>query len=140
MVEISLNKIRKSYGFDSLFEELNFDIKSGEKIAIVGENGTGKSTMLKMIAGIETIDSGVISYRKNCKVCFLSQNIRKISLASIDEDTPSCEKVAFIDTSCLRLKYDLLIDECSDHVPTASNSSSSQTRFTLNHLNTLLWS
>lgn len=73
MIEISVNKIKKSFGYSNLFENISFDIKSNEKIALIGDNGTGKTTILKMIMGLESIDSGSISIRKGIKIGYLTQ-------------------------------------------------------------------
>ena len=75
MIDISLSKISKNYGFDQIFENISCDINNGEKIAIVGENGCGKTTLLNIIAGYENINSGNVSLRKNIKIGYLKQNI-----------------------------------------------------------------
>ncbi len=73
MIEVSLNKIRKNYGFKNVLNELSFEAKTGERIALIGENGCGKTTILKIIAGIETIDDGQVSIRKDANIGFLTQ-------------------------------------------------------------------
>ena len=73
MIDISLCKINKNYGFDNLFYNLTIDIKHGEHVAIIGDNGSGKSTLLNIIAGIDYIDSGIISIRNNVNIGYLKQ-------------------------------------------------------------------
>ena len=73
MIEISLNKINKSYGFNRVLNNLSFDIKTNERIALIGSNGCGKTTTLKIIMGIESCDSGNISIRKESKIGYLTQ-------------------------------------------------------------------
>lgn len=73
MIEISLNKINKSYGFNRVLNNLSFDIKTNERIALIGSNGCGKTTTLKIIMGIESYDSGNISIRKESKIGYLTQ-------------------------------------------------------------------
>lgn len=73
MIEISLNKINKNYGFNNVIKDLSFDIKSNERVALVGSNGCGKTTTLKIINGLETYDSGTLSIRKESKIGYLSQ-------------------------------------------------------------------
>ncbi len=73
MIEIGLNKIVKSYGFNTILNNISFDIKTGERIALIGSNGSGKSTILKIIAGLENIKSGTVSIRKESKVGILNQ-------------------------------------------------------------------
>ena len=72
MIEISLNKINKSYGFNPILKDFSFEIKSGERIALIGPNGCGKTTTLRIIMG-EDIDSGSINIRKGAKIGYLSQ-------------------------------------------------------------------
>lgn len=68
MIEIELKDIRKNYGFKDVIDGLSFDVKTGERIAIIGENGCGKSTILKIIKGIERQDSGDVSIRKGASI------------------------------------------------------------------------
>lgn len=73
MIEISLNKINKSYGFNNVLNNLSFDVKTNERVALIGSNGCGKTTTLKIIMGIESYDSGNISIRKESKIGYLTQ-------------------------------------------------------------------
>ncbi len=72
MIEISLNKINKSYGFNPVLKDFSFEIKSSERIALIGPNGSGKTTTLRIIMG-EDIDNGTINIRKGSKIGYLSQ-------------------------------------------------------------------
>ncbi|MCK5811356.1 MAG: ABC-F family ATP-binding cassette domain-containing protein [Clostridiales bacterium] len=67
--------ISKSYGALSLFKNVNFIIKSSEKVAMIGPNGAGKSTIIKMITGNESVDSGVITVGKSVKYAYLEQEV-----------------------------------------------------------------
>ena len=73
MIDINLNKVCKSYGFDKVLNNIDLNINKGEKVALIGSNGCGKTTLLKVIAGIENINSGEISIRKNTSIGYLSQ-------------------------------------------------------------------
>ena len=73
MIDINLNNINKSYGFDKILNNINLNINKGEKVALIGTNGCGKSTLLKIIAGKETINSGEVSIRKGASIGYLSQ-------------------------------------------------------------------
>lgn len=73
MMEISLSKITKSYGFNKVLDEMSLEVKTGEIITLIGENGCGKSTILNIISGNETIDSGNISIRKGNTIGYLKQ-------------------------------------------------------------------
>lgn len=71
---ITIDNISKSYNGVQLFSNLSLAIKYKENSAIVGKNGTGKSTILKMIIGEETPDNGVVKIGSNVKIGYLSQN------------------------------------------------------------------
>ncbi|HYH03194.1 MAG TPA: ABC-F family ATP-binding cassette domain-containing protein, partial [Bacillota bacterium] len=71
---LSAEKIHKSYGTKSVFTDLSFGIAAGEKIGLIGVNGTGKSTLLKIIVGIEPPDSGQIIISNNARIGYLAQN------------------------------------------------------------------
>ena len=73
MIEISLNKINKNYGFNSVLKDLSFDIKTGERVSLIGSNGCGKTTTLRIIMGIELPDSGTVNIRRGSKVGYLTQ-------------------------------------------------------------------
>ena len=74
MIEISLNKIVKTFGFNIVLNELSLEIKTGEIISLIGENGCGKTTILNIINGDENFDSGTISIRKGNTIGYLKQN------------------------------------------------------------------
>ena len=73
MIILDVNKLAKNFGYDQLFEDVSFSLNEGESIAIVGPNGCGKSTILKIIAGIESTDRGSVNIKKNTKVAYLDQ-------------------------------------------------------------------
>ena len=58
MVLLTAENIRKSYGTRVIFDDISFSIHEGDKIGVVGVNGTGKSTLLKIVAGVNQADSG----------------------------------------------------------------------------------
>ena len=71
---LSVENITKSFGERVLFEGLSFGINQGQKIAFVAKNGSGKTSLLKIITGEDTPDSGQIVMRKEIKMAFLSQD------------------------------------------------------------------
>ena len=73
MIEIELNNIKKNYGLKNILDGFNLVVKSGERVALIGHNGSGKTTILKIISGQETIDSGTISIRKGATIGILNQ-------------------------------------------------------------------
>lgn len=73
MTYLSVENLGKSYGVESLFSGLTFGIKKGDKTALVAENGTGKSTLLRIIAGKESPDTGEVMTQNNIRIDFLEQ-------------------------------------------------------------------
>lgn len=73
MIEIELNKVKKNYGLKNILDGFNLELKTGERVALIGQNGSGKSTILKMIAKQESIDSGTINIRNGAKIGILNQ-------------------------------------------------------------------
>lgn len=73
MIEIGLNKITKSFGFGNIFKEISFEVHTGEITALIGNNGSGKSAILKMIKGIEKPTSGTITIRNGASIGYLGQ-------------------------------------------------------------------
>ncbi|MCG8475779.1 MAG: ABC-F family ATP-binding cassette domain-containing protein [Cytophagales bacterium] len=71
---LSVESLGKSYNDKLLFENITFGISAGQKAALVGVNGCGKSTLMKLVAGIEKPDNGVVAFRKGIKVAYLDQN------------------------------------------------------------------
>jgi ATP-binding cassette subfamily F protein uup len=71
---LQVENISKSYGDRTLFSNISFNINEGDKIALVAPNGTGKSSLLKILAGIEHSDrGGEVKFMKDIKVAFLDQ-------------------------------------------------------------------
>ena len=73
MIEIELNNIIKNYGLKNVLNGMNLTLKTGERAAIIGCNGAGKSTVFKIIMKQESISSGTISIRKNATIGMLKQ-------------------------------------------------------------------
>ncbi len=73
MTYLSAENLSKNYGVKVLFEGLTFGISKGDKTALVAENGTGKSTLLKILAGKEVPDEGKVMIQNNIRVGFLEQ-------------------------------------------------------------------
>lgn len=70
---ISIDNISKAFSDKLLFENISFGIEKGEKTALVAANGTGKSTMMKILVGKEESDKGSISYNENIRIGYLEQ-------------------------------------------------------------------
>lgn len=73
MIICSVNQLGKMYGGNIIFENVSFEIKQGEKVGLVGRNGSGKTTLFQLLAGRDTPDSGMISWKKGTKISLLEQ-------------------------------------------------------------------
>ncbi len=71
---ISVENISKSYGDRTLFSNLSFGINKNQKVAFVAKNGTGKTSILNIIAGLDAPDNGQVIQRKDIQVAYLSQH------------------------------------------------------------------
>ncbi len=83
---LSVERISKRYGPRLLFEDISFGLEKGQKTAIVARNGTGKSTLLKCIAGLETPDEGIITFNKGLRTGYLDQNVSMASNRSLTDE------------------------------------------------------
>ncbi len=70
---LQIENLTKSFGSLVLYENVDFELSEGQKVAIVAKNGAGKSTLLNIIAGKDTADAGKITFRNNLRVSFLEQ-------------------------------------------------------------------
>ncbi|MDW4305314.1 ABC-F family ATP-binding cassette domain-containing protein [Staphylococcus saprophyticus] len=75
MILLQLNDLTKSFDGEDIFNNVDFEVKTGERIGIVGRNGAGKSTLMKIIASVEGYDSGYVSKSKNLKLGYLTQQM-----------------------------------------------------------------
>src|SRR5690625_2649020 len=82
---LTIENLSKSYGEKVLIDSINTTITSNDRVVIIGVNGTGKSTLLKIIAGIETADEGNIHHPKDYTIEYLAQNPEFIEEVSVLE-------------------------------------------------------
>lgn len=89
MIEISVNKIIKNYGFNNVLNEISFDVHKGEIVSLVGSNASGKSTLLKIIYGDELPNGGTIAIRNGASIGFLNQ------IHQIEKDNVLIKEILF---------------------------------------------
>lgn len=85
-MKYQIHKGSKYYGANTIFEDVQFEIKNTEKIAIVGRNGCGKTTLLKAIAGVESLDKGEIHAESNLTIGYLAQTTFADDDAIVEEE------------------------------------------------------
>lgn len=104
---LNINNLSKAQGGENLYTNVNFQIYPGEKVGLVGPNGTGKTTLFRMIVGEEKYDQGQISFSDKLKIAYFSQSVGELSgmsalevvlkgddqLASLQQRLTSFEKV-----------------------------------------------
>jgi ATPase subunit of ABC transporter with duplicated ATPase domains len=73
MIELNINNLTKFYGANKIFENISLEVKTGERIGLIGQNGCGKTTIMKILMGIEDYQGGEISLRKDNKLGYLNQ-------------------------------------------------------------------
>lgn len=82
----SISKASKSYGADTIFEDVTFEIKGTEKIALVGRNGCGKTTFLRCMCGEESFDHGNVSMMGGATIGYLAQKVLEHDDNTVEEE------------------------------------------------------
>lgn len=121
---VAINKLAKNYGFGELFSGVSFSVEKGDRIALVGKNGCGKSTLIKCVVGKEKYD-GTITFGKGVRVACLEQtapdsvdnrlvlDILKEPFAGLYERQKGLEKLAEKMCSCLANELEKLVEKYS---------------------------
>lgn len=110
MVYLQVENLSKSFGDRVLFENISFGIDQGQRVALVAQNGTGKTTLLNILMGRESEDNGTVTYRRDLRVGFLTQDPEfspgmSVSDACFASDTDVVKAIA---------RYEELIDKHAD--------------------------
>lgn len=108
---LSVENLTKSFGERVIFENVTFGIDRGDKVAIVAKNGTGKSTLLKIICGIDAADSGKVVFRNDITVDYLQQ------AETFNPDRTILEEILSADTQETRaiFEYNKALENPEDH-------------------------
>ena len=108
MIDINLSKVCKSYGFNNVLNNIDLTINFGDKVGLIGSNGSGKSTILKLITGIENVNSGTISVRKNTKIGYLSQIPEVCDVKVIDYINSSFKEILNVKEQLEKYEQELI--------------------------------
>lgn len=106
MIILSCNNLTKSFGVESILENISFTVNEGDKIGVIGVNGTGKTTLFKIISGIYGYDSGEIYTSKDCEIGYLEQNTNFYS------DNTIFTEVLEVFSDLIKIEEDLRKMEC----------------------------
>lgn len=106
MIILSCNNLTKSFGVESILENISFTVNEGDKIGVIGVNGTGKTTLFKVISGIYGYDSGEIYTSKDCEIGYLEQNTNFYS------DNTIFTEVLEVFSDLIKMEEDLRKMEC----------------------------
>ncbi|SEP79168.1 ABC-F family ATP-binding cassette domain-containing protein [Flavobacterium urocaniciphilum] len=113
---LNIHNLSVSFGGTFLFEEVTFRLGAGDRVGLVGKNGAGKSTMLKMLAGDFKPDSGTIATEKEVKIGFLRQDIDFVKGRTVlDEAYQAFEEIKY---------YENKIDEINHQLATRTDYES----------------
>ena len=101
MLVLSCSNLSKSFGIDPILEDISFNVENGDKIGVVGLNGTGKTTLFNILAGNSSRDSGDIYVQKDTKIGYLKQN------TSIESDKTVFDETMTIFNHLVKMQKDL---------------------------------
>ncbi len=73
MALIALTNAKLAFGHHSLLDQTNFALEEGERVGLIGRNGTGKSSLLKILAGIEKLDDGLLQIQQGLRIAYVAQ-------------------------------------------------------------------
>ena len=95
---LQVENLSKSYGYDLLFGDISFGIDEGDKVGLIAKNGMGKTTLLNLLAGVESPDSGTIIYRNDLRIGYLPQipsfeGAKTVIEVCLEGDDPSSRAV-----------------------------------------------
>ncbi|MDX2304741.1 MAG: ABC-F family ATP-binding cassette domain-containing protein [Microscillaceae bacterium] len=95
---LSVENLSKAFGEKVLFQQISFGLNKGQKVALIAKNGSGKTSLLRILTGLDTADSGSFSFRKDIQVGFLHQDPifepgHKILDAVLHSDNPIIQAI-----------------------------------------------
>lgn len=115
---LSIDNLTVSFGGTDLFRDVSFLINAKERIGLVGKNGAGKSTILKLIAGLQTPTSGTISKTEDCTIGYLPQQMR------VADDTDLITECGKAFAEILELERE--IEYCTEQVSVRTDYESAE--------------
>lgn len=120
---LAIENLGKNFGERILFEGLSFGLSKGDKVALIANNGTGKSSLMKIIAGLDSADEGEVVFRNECRVSYLQQD-------AIFDDNMTINKLI----ESAHNKISILVNDYETAVKAHSESNTQKTQRDLEHL------
>ncbi len=115
---ISVEGLKVEFGVKPLFDNVSFVVNDHDRIALVGKNGAGKSTMLKILCGLQRPTSGTVSIPSDCKVGYLPQVMKLQDNTTVREET----RKAFADTTAVQKRLEKMQHEMEERTDYESDS------------------
>ncbi|MDD6553596.1 MAG: ABC-F family ATP-binding cassette domain-containing protein [Prevotellaceae bacterium] len=115
---ISIEGLKVEFGVKPLFTDVSFVINPNDRIALVGKNGAGKSTMLKILCGLQKPTAGTVSIPNDCTIGYLPQVMKISDDTTVREET----RKAFADTTKLQARLEKMQQEMADRTDYESDS------------------
>ena len=115
---LQVDNLSKAYGEKVLFRNISFSIDKGQKVALIARNGTGKSSLMHILAGLEAPDSGNIIIRKDLRIGYLQQNPK------LDETKTILDTIFSTGTSLMKVihDYEFALDQVKHNPGTESDN------------------
>ncbi|MGM0408591.1 MAG: ABC-F family ATP-binding cassette domain-containing protein, partial [Bacteroidota bacterium] len=115
---LQVEHLKKSFGDLLLFEGITFGIDKDQKVALVAKNGTGKSTLLNIIAGKDSPDEGKITFRRDLKIGFLEQNpplnLKNTIIDEVFQSSQEIKKAIIEYNTAIETKSDELLTQATE--------------------------
>ncbi len=106
MILLSLQGVKKSFGTNEVLRDASLVLQEGQRMGLVGVNGCGKSTLMKIIAGLETADDGAITMQKGIRLGYLAQQ------GMVDESKTVLEEMESVFEPVMRMEEEMRSLEC----------------------------
>ena len=116
MATLKISGLSKSFGIKTVFENVSFDVRSGERIGLVGANGAGKTTLLKCIIGTEEYDKGSVKASDGAIIGYLRQDFNYTSHTIREEMEEAWKDVLFYKDKIERLTRELETNKSDENL------------------------
>lgn len=128
---LKFTNVNLQFGQHKLLDNASFSVEPGERVCIVGRNGSGKSTILKVLEGLQDVDSGSIVYEGNTKVARLQQDPPE----KVDQTAYDYIGSAFTQVKGLLAEYDQALEQFTEQNSPELNQKISDLQAQIDQLN-----